>query len=130
MAEDIAGIEEPETSELLQEEPPFPVVPVEVRGTTRTTIVPAREGESRSLAVSNTVTEHLFGDDLRRQAVTFIAATNPIWVGTDRREVENGLAGILPVGVPLRIAHGKAWWARSTIAAGSILSYWTEQNAD
>lgn len=130
MSKNTSEIEEPETSELLQEEPAFPVVPVEIRGTARTTIVPARDGESRSLAVSNTITEHVFGEDLRRQAVTFIAATNPVWLGTDRREVENGISGILPVGVPLRVEHGKAWWTRSTIAAGSTLSYWTEQNAD
>jgi len=130
MSEDIAGTPEPETSELLQEEAPMPVVPVEVRGTARVTVVPARGTESRLVNVPFARAEPVLAEDPRRQAVTFVVGSNWILLGPDRRAVEQGTAGIMVTDTPVRFETGCAWWARSTAAAGSTISYWTEQNAD
>lgn len=96
--------------------------------------LPARTAFSRSVNVSNgtdpVALEQVAAGDPRIKYLTIIVGTNPAYVGHDKQGVSDGICGILPVGVPLTLPTSAPIWVRSTVAGGSVVSYWSGNWAD
>lgn len=122
----------PDVEDLLQEDGQGePVVPVRHVGPVRVHQLPARMAHSGTINVSD-VSDRAedLAEDFRRSYITIICTGQPVFVGHEKRAVQTGVAGILPINVPLTLHTSAALYFRSTNVAGSVVSYWAGNWAD
>lgn len=136
----------PDLEDLQQEPEPdaFITVPVRVEsiGTVQTHVIPARDASMRSVAVDSTV-QQIVGANLRRQRIrvwaTAATASNFVYIGTDKNQVESNTAARLPAvvdtyadGAPviLDMSHAKEIWVKCPPDVTAVLSIVTEDWAD
>lgn len=108
-----------------------PVVPVHLDGPALTHELPCRVADSRTLNVTDVTAEMIGSADLRRKFFKIIVTGNPIYLGFDKRAVEQGYAGVLPINTLIELPVGTQIWARcATASASSVVNYWFGSWAD
>lgn len=122
----------PDLSELLQEDQEtLPAVDVRHRGPVQAHVLPARDGYSRSVSVTNVADSlEIIPADPRRAYVTFLVTGTPVYLGHDKQAVLSGVAGILPIGTALTLRATAPVYILATTAGPAVVSYWVGQWAD
>lgn len=129
---------EPDLDELQQTAPHIEAVAVRQIGPVQTNAMPARIANSRNLNVSDVSAAGAPGDaietigdnDDRRMYLVVMCTGQPIYLGHDKQSVLQGTAGILPVGVPLRLDTAAPMYVRAALAGVAVVSYWSGYWAD
>lgn len=136
----------PELADLQQEEETdgYVVLPVRVtdQGPVQVHQLPSRDASMRSLHVGTEV-QQIVGANLRRRKMivwaTAETASTFVYIGTDKNQVENGTAALLPAhlddftnGAPtqLTMTHAMQVWVRAAGVNPVTLSVVTEDWAD
>jgi hypothetical protein len=122
----------PELGELLQQDSAaLPAVDVRHRGPIQAQILPARDGYSRTVSVTNVADSlEIIPADPRRAYVTFYLTGSPCYIGHDKQAVLSGIAGILPVQRDLTLYSTAPIYILCTNAGPAAVSYWVGQWAD
>lgn len=120
----------------LQQEEEARDIAVSVRhvGPVLTHELPARVAHSRSVNVTESsdpaLLEIIASEDLRRKFFTIIVTGQPCFVGFEKQDVASGVAGILPVNIPLTLPTAAPVYVRAATVGTAVVSYWSGNWAD
>lgn len=122
----------PELPDLLQQDQEaLPAVEVRHRGPIQAQNLPARDGYSRTVSVTNNPDSlETIPADPRRSYITFYITGSPCYIGHDKQAVLSGIAGILPVQRDLTLNTAAPIYILCTNAGPAAVSYWVGQWAD
>lgn len=119
---------QPDTEEIIQEQPPLSVIPVRVRGPVGTHGLPNEPGGARTILIgSSGAPKMLLGADHFRALAVLTSFDQDFLFGwTENQASDPSTMYRQPKNVPLRItASGQVWVLSAT--ATTTLSYFTER---